>query len=325
MKKKTPKSSKKNNKSKEKQENIIILAIFLIFIAVVAYLLYFINLKTSNDDVVAVVNGVDITRDDMDWWYKVSVNPQYQDFVTKQDFLTLSLIPQEILIQQAKKENIKATTSYTEQLLGIYIIDNGMTLDEFENNLKSRDLTIDDIKRSFESRSVIIKLMQEKGFISGDSFEEISFDAADASFGEYLDELINKSDIEIFTENIEKLELSSFESTGEVCDEEKPVVRLYTSTTCKACKGTAEVFKSLVKEFGTDVNAIHWSLDTGDNLLTSRKENGIPQKEIEIFKKYSPKKLVPTTVLGCEYKRVGSLGTEEEVEFKVLLKKLIGE
>ena len=44
-----------------------------------------------------------------------------------------------------------------------------------------------------------------------------------------------------------------------------------------------------------------------------------------IFKKYSPKKLVPVAVLGCKYKRVGKLGIEEQDEFDSILKILIGE
>ena len=105
MKKKTPKSSnKKRKKTNEKQENIIIIGIFIVFIAVVAYLFYFVNIQSFNEDIVAVVNGDKISRDSLDWWYKVSILPEYTDLITKQDFLMLSLIPQEILMQEAKKK-----------------------------------------------------------------------------------------------------------------------------------------------------------------------------------------------------------------------------
>ena len=148
MKKNTPKRpNKRRKKTKEIQENIIILGIFIVFIAVVAYLFYFVNIQSFDENLVAVVNGDEITRDDLDWWYKASVLPEYRDFVTKPDFLVLSLIPQEILLQEAKKNNIKATKDEVEKFMGLSIIENGLTLDEFEEHLKSRGLTIEDTKR----------------------------------------------------------------------------------------------------------------------------------------------------------------------------------
>jgi len=71
------------------------------------------------------------------------------------------------------------------------------------------------------------------------------------------------------------------------------------------------------------IQQAHWSLDDGDNLLTSRKENGVPKKEVDLFKKYSPNNLVPVVVLGCKYKRIGKFGIEEQDEFKAILKILI--
>ena len=117
MKKKTPRSSnKKSEKTKERQENAVILAIFLVFIAVVAYLFYFINIKSANENAVAVVNGEQITRDELGWWYKASVLPEDRDAIAKQDFLMLSLIPQEVLMQKAEKEGIKVTEDEVEKL-----------------------------------------------------------------------------------------------------------------------------------------------------------------------------------------------------------------
>ena len=69
---------------------------------------------------------------------------------------------------------------------------------------------------------------------------------------------------------------------------------------------------------------MHWILDAGDDLLTLEKEKGIPKGEVEIFKKYSPNKLVPAVVLGCKYKKIGKFGLEEQDEFKSILKVLTG-
>jgi len=321
-KKKTPKNSNKNSK-KDKQENAIILGVFLIFIVAVAYLFYFLNIKTPDEDVVASVNGNEITRDELDWWYKVSILPEYRGVITKQDFMILSLIPQEVLVQQAKKQNIRVSQNDVENLLGLYIIENGLTLDEFEMHLSSRSLTIEDIKKSFETRAFINKLLEKENVLIGD--EVFSDDGT--GMQEYVDNLIDNSDIKIFPENIEKLVLRSFEATGdEICDEGKPIIRLYTTRSCSICEESDQVFEALVNDLVEDgkIEAMHWSLDVGDDLLTLEKEKGIPKEEVEIFKKYSPNKLVPAVVLGCKYKKIGKFGLEEQDEFKAILKALTG-
>jgi len=320
MKKTTLKNSKRIRKTKKKtHENLIILGIFLIFVMVVAYLFYSINIQSVNEYVVATVNTGDITRDQLDWWYKASILPEFRNIITKQDFLVATLIPQELLMQEAKKENIKQTEDEIEQLLGIFIIENGLTLDEFGKNLESSGITIDQIKKSFEARAIINKLLEKKNI-------ELIGQENDRSFQDYLDTLIDGAEIEIFQENIDKFILRSFEETGDnLCYEGKPIIRLYTTSTCGICNRSSQVFENLIKEFVNygSADVAHWSLDDGDNLLTSRKENGVPKKEVDLFKKYSPNNLVPVVVLGCKYKRIGKFGIEEQDEFKAILKILI--
>jgi hypothetical protein len=325
MKKKTPKSSSKRRKNKkERRERIIVLGIFLAFIIVVIYLYYFFEMPSFKEDVVAIVNGNEITREKLDWWYKISVLSEDRDIITKQDFLVLSLIPQEILMQEAKKEDIKATSEDVEELVGIFIIENGLSLEEFEMNLESRGLTIEDVKKSFETRATIIKLLEKENisFADGVSQEE------DDAFQLYVHDLMNSSDIEIFPENIDKLILRSFEMTDdEICKmEEKPIVRMYTTSFCDVCNESVELFQDSVVNFVIDesVQAQHWSLDTGDNLLTIKKEEAVPKEEYELFKKYSPNSLVPTVVIGCKYKHVGKFGIEERDEFEAIIKDLVG-
>jgi len=323
MSKKTPKSSKKrNNKSKNTKETIIVVGIFFVFILVVAYLFYFLNIRSSDETIAAIVNEDKITIEELDWWYKTSILPEYRDFITKQDFMMLSLIPQEILLQKAKKENIKVSKDEVERVMGLFIIENGFTLDEFETHLNSRDITINDIKKSFEIRATITKLLDKEN-VNIIEDENLFSDVISNSFQIYLDDLIDNSDIEIFPEIINKLVLSSFEETGEeICNEGKPVIRLYTTSSCEVCGEIGNAFENLVEDLVEDekIEAFHWSLDTGDNLLTSKKEKGIPEEEVKLFKKYSPNKLVPAIVLGCKYKRIGSLGSEVASEFENILK-----
>jgi hypothetical protein len=327
MKKKTPKNSKKTGKkAKEKKENIIVAGIFVVFIVVMIYLIYFVQMLSSDEATVAIVNGNKITRDELDWWYKTSILPEYRDAITKQDFLIWSLIPQEVLLQKAKEENIIATEDEVEKLLGMFIIESGLTLNEFEEDLNSRGITINEIKKSFEVRAIITKLLEEEEVYFSEEGEKSFLRENDLAFQEYLGILINNSKIEILPENIDKLILRSFEATGDdLCGQDRPIMRLYTTSKCEICKESGRLFQDSVIDFIADgsIQARHWSLDTGDNLLTLKKENGVPKEEVALFKKYSPDNLVPTIVLGCKYKHVGKFGIEQEEEFKAILKTLI--
>ncbi|MAH33583.1 hypothetical protein CL615_04305 [archaeon] len=329
MSKRTPKNSKKKHKAKEKQENLIIIGIFIVFVLVVAYLFYVVKMPTSsnlNENIVAVINGNEITKQELDWWYKLSIEPEYADLVTKQDFLMMSLIPQEVLTQKADKENIKVNADEAEKLLGLFLIDNGITLEEFEEQLNAKSITIDDIKKSFESRAMIMKLMEKEnvGFIDEGNF---NFNENDGAFQEYVDNLLDDADIKIFPENIDRLILKNFKETGdELCNENKPILRLYTSTSCKVCNDTTEIFNNLVEKLVEDetVEAFHWSLDTGDDLMTSKKEKGIPKEELALFKKNNPNNRVPALNLGCKYTLVGNVDSEAEDESREIIKNLIG-
>ena len=324
MKKKTPKSSnKKRAKQKEKRDQIIIVGIFIAFIGILAFLFYFTEFD-AKEDAVAVVNGKEITKSELDWWYRTSILPEHREIITKEDFLALSLIPQEVLIQEAMKNNIKASKEEIEKSLGIFIIDNGWNLEEFEAHLASRGITLEQIKESFEIRLLIIKLLEMENLDVTDK-ERLFFDGSDTAIQEYVTELMSKSEIEIFPENIEPFTLTMFEETkDELCSEQKPIVRLYTTSKCATCENTSRIFENVVEGFVSEgsIEAKHWSLDTGDDLLTGEKENGVPKEEVELFKKYSKGK-VPAIVAACKYKLVGALGNEEQQELKEIIKKLV--
>ena len=323
MKKKTPKSSdRKRAKQKGKRDQIIILGIFIAFVAILAFLFYFTELDVKGD-AVAVVNGKEIKKSDLDWWYHTSILPEHREIISKEDFLALSLIPQEVLIQEARKNSIKAGNEEIEKSLGIFIIENGWDLKEFEAHLASRGITLEQIKKSFEIRLLIVKLFEKENLYVADK-ERLVFDGSDTAVQDYVTGLMGKSKIEIFPENIEQLTLVKFEKTGDdLCGEEKPVVRLYTTSKCAICENTSKIFENVVNGFVSEgsIEAKHWSLDNGDNQLTEEKENGVPKEEVELFKKYGKGK-VPATIIACKYKLIGSLDNAEE-EFNSIINHLL--
>ncbi|MEK6948627.1 MAG: SurA N-terminal domain-containing protein [Nanoarchaeota archaeon] len=322
MKKKAPKSSKKDKALKDTKENIAIALAFIVFLAVLVALFYYNSFPKLGKDAVAEVDGKEITKEELDWWYTTSVLPDYRDAVTKKNFLEDSLIPQEILLQEAAKQNIEITEEEAEKALGVHIIENGLTLEDFEKHLNSRGIALSDIKNSFKIRAAIAKLLEKEGigYGNGESDED------NKDFQEHVSKLINNSDIRIFDENIGKVVLKSFEATGEEICGEKPVFMLFTTTKCQLCNETAAIFKDIIKksaEEGT-ISAEHWILDTGDNALTAEKESGISKKELELFKKYSRDLSVPTIIAACKYKRVGSLNKEMEYELKSIIREIEG-
>src|SRR3989338_9772752 len=324
MKKKTSKSSnKKSAKQKEKRDRIIIASIFIAFVAILAFLFYFTEIS-ADDDVVAVVNGREIKKSDLERWYRTSILPEYRGIISKKDFLALSLMPQEVLVQEARKNGIKVSKEEIERSLGLFIIENGWDLEEFEKHLASRGITLEQIKESFEIRLLIIKLIEKENLDVADK-ENLFFDGSDITIQGYVTELMDNSKIEIFTENIEPLTLIKFEERkDELCSKEKPIIRLYTTSKCTICENTSKIFKNVVNGFVSEgsIEAKHWSLDIGDNLLTAEEENGVPNEEVELFKKYGKGK-VPVTVIACKYKLIGSLDNAEE-EFNSIMNALLG-
>ena len=117
------------------------------------------------------------------------------------------------------------------------------------------------------------------------------------------------------------------ETTDEICMEDgKPIIRLFSTTTCPHCNWIKEEFDSVVEEYVDKglMKGYHWQLDSGDNTLTAEVEAKIPKNELEVFKKYNPGSTVPTFVFGCKYYRIGNAYDDLELE-KEEFKKIINE
>lgn len=156
---------------------------------------------------------------------------------------------------------------------------------------------------------------------------------------EYLDGIRNKADIQIYNENIDGTAAagygtsagagSTFESTtDEVCMKDgKPIIRLFSTTTCPHCKWISKTFDAVAKEYAQQdkIIAYHWNLDTKDDSLTEEKESIIPQEEIVIFQKYGQGGGVPLFIFGCRYTRLGNAYElednleAEEKEFRYII------
>ncbi len=105
----------------------------------------------------------------------------------------------------------------------------------------------------------------------------------------------------------------------------KPVVYLFSTTTCPHCEWIKDTFDKWAKDHSDKIVAYHWQLDTGDNTLTDAKETAVPQDAESAYSKFNPEGTVPTFVFGGKYSRVGNgfesennLDKEVEIYNKVL-------
>jgi peptidyl-prolyl cis-trans isomerase SurA len=113
----------------------------------------------------ATVNGVDITRAQVDKYYRAQVNPdapapsQDEALSLKLNILD-QLVNNQILLQQAKKLSLMAGDGEVEDKFTEF--KNPYTEDEFQRQLKTRDYTIDDLKADIRQQLSIQKLINRE-------------------------------------------------------------------------------------------------------------------------------------------------------------------
>jgi len=134
---------------------------------------------------------------------------------------------------------------------------------------------------------------------------------------------------------IEPSSIQTFEPVvGDICREDgKPVIRMFSTTGCSHCQWVADTYDAVVKMYVEEglIVAYHWELDTGDDMLTSVVEGGVPDAEMAVYNEFNPENLVPAFIFGCRYVRIGT-GHEggggleaEAAEFMAVIEALLDE
>ena len=121
--------------------------------------------RPPSADVVATVNGKEISRADLDRYYQISLGdgPQapspVQAQLRKLQILH-QLIDDEILQQRAAKLNLVATDEDVNAK--VTEVKAPYTQEEFDNQLKQRGLTLDDYKRTIRRQLTTTKLLNKE-------------------------------------------------------------------------------------------------------------------------------------------------------------------
>jgi len=116
-------------------------------------------------DVWATVNGKEIKRDEVEKYYRTRVNPEGPP-PSQEEALSLKLnvldelINNEILIERAKKLNLEASDGEVEDKFTE--LKSPYTEDEFQKQLKERNVTVDDLKGDLRRQLSIQKLLNRE-------------------------------------------------------------------------------------------------------------------------------------------------------------------
>src|ERR1700730_19272428 len=116
-------------------------------------------------DVRAVVNGKEIKREEVDKYYRTRVNPEGQEPSAEESLsqklnVLDELINNEILLEKAKKLNLEASDGEVEDKFTE--LKSPYTEDEFQRQLKTGGVSVDDLKRDLRRQLSITKLMNRE-------------------------------------------------------------------------------------------------------------------------------------------------------------------
>jgi peptidyl-prolyl cis-trans isomerase SurA len=113
----------------------------------------------------AVVNGKEITREEVEKYYRSRVNPEGQE-PSHEEALSLKLnildelISNEILLERARKLGLEASDGEVEDKFTE--LKAPFTEDEFQRQMKERNVTVDDLKRDLRRQLSIQKLLNRE-------------------------------------------------------------------------------------------------------------------------------------------------------------------
>jgi len=348
---------KQRNKTRKnkKQRNIPAMAA----IAFVIIVLVILNIsKIKNDSVVAVVNGEEITQSYVDMQYS-RVPAEFQEILSKDDFLMQTLIPQILLSQEAKKKGISVSKAEADKMLAQTLDARSTTKKDFVADLGKSNMTYDEFLEIYQEQIATAILLNQttitaevsdieveefyennKEFLKTENgvtrFEDVKEQLRDLLIVQkqredallYVETLKSKANIKLVSTSASSFEIT----TDPICKDwdGRPIVRMFSTSTCPHCNWIKGTINRILKEYADagKISAYHWELDTGDDLLTEQVETAVPPVELALFMKYSPSKAVPLYSFGCKYKRLGNIYeaendlAAEEAEFRRILDEL---
>ena len=168
--------------------------------------------------------------------------------------------------------------------------------------------TLEELKQQIQMQLQLQKQMENN---------QLQQTKEEQAISDYIDNLWAKSEIIYHREDLKNgieedsdpSEILTFSKENtEMCTENgKPVIYLFSSSTCPHSSWIAGTFNEVANEYieKEKIKAYHWQLDTKNNILTEEIEGEIPTNHMSIFQRYSPQE-IPAFVFGCKYYRIGN-------------------
>jgi parvulin-like peptidyl-prolyl isomerase len=108
----------------------------------------------------------------------------------------------------------------------------------------------------------------------------------------------------------------TFQETDlDICldDDGRPLILLFSAASCSHCEWVGGVFDAVVQAYMDRglIEAHHYDMESGDDLLTEAVEDEIPKDHLAIGKTGDPDLYLPYFNFGCRYDRIGT-GYEEQ-------------
>jgi len=295
-------AKKKSRNIKRKKKTPLIdteikTAVAILAVIILALLIVYGKDIFPKDDIVADVNGQKITLSELDIEYK-KIPVEYQEVISKDVYLNQTLIPQIILIQEAEKLGIKATSQETENFINSFLEESGVTKEQIDEQLEIQGLTYDQFFQFYTDRLKVVKLLNEtigtpiipeeesRGFYNDNkasftvegtavSYEEVkdqidSFLAGQKQqemVNDYISEVRDNADIKIYYENIKDTDIVQEDEVRQI-----PAGATFDDTGDEVCY---EDGKPVIRMFSTSVCPhCRWIGDTFNSIVQEYVDSG---------------------------------------------------
>lgn len=149
------KSSK--SKPKKNESNLGIIIAIGVLVAIILFALNFKPAGEQGDDVLAIVNGVQITQNDVQRQYSL-LPPQYRGTVTIEAILNQT-IQEELLVQEAVAQGINVEEEEIDEMVQFILDQNSLTLEQLSERLAESNLTMDYLRDFYKRKFLLTKLL----------------------------------------------------------------------------------------------------------------------------------------------------------------------
>ncbi|MBS3125743.1 peptidylprolyl isomerase [Candidatus Woesearchaeota archaeon] len=154
-----PMETKTSHKTPAKKKKSSRIFLWISLIIVLALIILIINLDRlvpkQQSSMAATINGESISIQDLEKMYKLSVPEAFRSQISRDMFLNRSLVPQRLLLQEAKKAGVDKSQEEAAAAVEQWIVDSGLDRAQFDERLSKDGLTVEDVQEFFRQTMIV--------------------------------------------------------------------------------------------------------------------------------------------------------------------------